>query len=285
VGGTANQVLQKNTATNYDVGWVTPSGGVSGLINKEVLFGGATGLITQDAQFLWDATVKELIVSPTQFAGYDTHIQAGGFWANANANGVPTTTTLGALQYNLDTSAAATYGQFGWYQSSPPLANPVVWTLLASLNKNAFNVTVPTQYKGINFTQLHRSRGSGAGNYTTATGSWVWVDTTNLQVTVTIPTGFYALCMSSGHFFMSGAGNIYVALADGTPSTHVGPSVLTTQTLRTPFAFLGVITGDGLSHTIGLAFAGSGATCTIGNADTDMTPNLVVLILPIFTVF
>ena len=26
-GGTANQVLQKNTATNYDVGWVTPSGG------------------------------------------------------------------------------------------------------------------------------------------------------------------------------------------------------------------------------------------------------------------
>jgi len=41
-GGTSNQVLKKNTSTNYDVAWTTPfDGAYSSLSGKPTLFDGA----------------------------------------------------------------------------------------------------------------------------------------------------------------------------------------------------------------------------------------------------
>jgi hypothetical protein len=282
-GGTAGQVLTKNTATNYDVAWTAPSGGVSGLTAKQILFGATGGTIAQDAQLLWDATVKELVVSPTQTAGYDTHVQQGAFYVNVNASLVPTTTTKDGLQFGMDTGGAT--GTFFWNQASQPLPNPVVWTQLAALNKNAFNVTVPYQYKGTNFTQYAHRQGSGNGtDYSTTSGTYVWVDTSNLQVTVTIPTGFTALVWATGTMSVSTASTGVVAVSDGTPANLVGTSQLVFGTAWVSFCAMGRVTGDGASHTFGLAYAsgGGGPSIKLWNQSYGQV-QMRTLILPMFT--
>ncbi|MBS1532891.1 MAG: SGNH/GDSL hydrolase family protein [Bacteroidetes bacterium] len=68
-GGTAGQILKKNSNTDYDTSWENPpSGGLSGLTPNEVLFGKSDGTLQQDVDLQFDPTTKSLYKNVTASA-------------------------------------------------------------------------------------------------------------------------------------------------------------------------------------------------------------------------
>lgn len=110
-------------------------------------------------------------------------------------------------------------------------------------------------------------QGSGAGNYTTTSGSYAPIDGTNLQKIIVIPVGFKLVVNATGEFQITTGNTGNIAIFDGSTNLQTEQnSNPTASSLTQPFALTSVITGDGNLHTIALEFdSQGGATLTSPN--------------------
>lgn len=125
-------------------------------------------------------------------------------------------------------------------------------------------------------------KGSGSGNYTSASTSYVDVDATNLAYTVTIPTGWkLGICVSGSFFTATSAVAQSLSLLDGSTLVEVPITSATTSTV-TPFSLSWVITGDGASHTVKLQYKTSNAAdaVEIANSSTTIVPTMLFILSP-----
>lgn len=135
-------------------------------------------------------------------------------------------------------------------------------------------------------------QGSGSGtDYTSTSISPVKVDATNLQYTVTIPTGWKLLVQANGIISQSTAVvGVDVALFDG--STAIDTRFLVTSgatSVWTDFSLSAVVNGDGVSHTIALEFDTTTAADAVhiannvvvaGVAGNNYPPKMVFILVP-----
>jgi hypothetical protein len=126
--------------------------------------------------------------------------------------------------------------------------------------------------------------GSGAGSYTTPSTSFVAVDASNLEKTVTIPVGYKLLIYANMTVTnTSSGGYTAVALFDG--STQLVAQVTTITSSGQPGlpgSLDYVVAGDGNPHTIILEFraGGTSGTAYVSNqSGTGSTPNQIANIM------
>ncbi len=134
---------------------------------------------------------------------------------------------------------------------------------------------------------ITQKKGSGAGNYTSASATYVRVDSTNLKFTTVIPTGWKLSANCSGAISsLTAAVNVLFALADGTAdNTGIISASIATPALAggwASFSINTVVTGDGASHTINLQYATTNAldSVTIQNTDTINTVVMAFTLMP-----
>jgi len=135
---------------------------------------------------------------------------------------------------------------------------------------------------------LTLKKGSGAGNYSSASTTFTAVDGTNLTNTVTIPTGWKLGIQVSGAITTSTAiATASVGINDGscsgsTVNLQRTQSVPTAATNPESFSLSSVITGDGASHTINLCYLTSNAadSVTMINSSSDFLPTMVFTLMP-----
>lgn len=126
-------------------------------------------------------------------------------------------------------------------------------------------------------------KGTGAGNYSSSSTTYVQVDGTNLTNTVTIPTGWKLIITAE---FRMGTNTAAVfctaALADGgTVVVETGQQTPAAGTLISS-SLQWVINGDGASHTVDLRFKTSNGAdaVAIGNTNSTDIPVMVFTLLP-----
>src|SRR5262249_5711398 len=125
--------------------------------------------------------------------------------------------------------------------------------------------------------------GSGSGNYTSKSTSYVQVDGSNLAFAVTVPTGWKLLIQASGTARSSSpAAPLSFALADN-------GSVLVEQSLApratgsgAAFGLNWIVTGDGASHAIDLRFkTGNGSSAVnVANSTPTNVPVMTFVLMP-----
>jgi hypothetical protein len=119
-------------------------------------------------------------------------------------------------------------------------------------------------------------QGTGAGNYTTGSLSFVAVDATNLAYTVNLPIGSSLTVRASGTFIPENDASVGLAV-DGT----VVVQVEAVDDVITPFSFDWLLAGDGNSHTVDLRYKGtsSGDTCHVLNSSGNI-PVMIITVQP-----
>lgn len=126
-------------------------------------------------------------------------------------------------------------------------------------------------------------KGSGSGNYTTASTSYVAVDATNLSGSAIVPVGSIALILATGSLGTLTASNTAQAQLqlDGAAAQTANCAGTALLAPGAPFAVLGVIVGDGASHTWELFFKATSASdsATMLNSSADAAPRILVVIL------
>ena len=125
-------------------------------------------------------------------------------------------------------------------------------------------------------------KGTGLGNYTSASTTYVDVDAANLGYTVTIPTGWkLAIQASCSIASLTAPVAVAVALFDSATLVEAftnGPAASNTESA----SLFWVINGDGASHTIKLQFhTGNGAdSVSITNSTATAIPTMVFILAP-----
>lgn len=129
-------------------------------------------------------------------------------------------------------------------------------------------------------------KGSGSGNYLSASTSYVDVDATNLAYTVVIPLGWKLAIFASGDVSAStSVVFVSVCLFDTASSAVLVEENVTPGSAagtNEPFALNYVVNGDGASHTIKLQMKTSNAADSVGmpNNNTTLTPMMVFILSP-----
>jgi hypothetical protein len=122
-------------------------------------------------------------------------------------------------------------------------------------------------------------KGTGAGNYTTASTTYVDVDTSNLScgAAVTIPVGQKLTVIANGNITsVTAAVFVGVSLFDAATlvEVFVTPVVVANNS---PFSISWVIVGDGAAHTVKLQYRTSNASdsAQILNATATQLPSMI----------
>jgi len=126
-------------------------------------------------------------------------------------------------------------------------------------------------------------KGTGAGNYSSASTSDVAVDGTNLAATITIPTGWKLTIMASGGITsLTAIVTVFVGIADGGTVVLTQPVNASGIGNFAPFALIWEINGDGAAHTIDLRYhTSNGAdSVSINNASATQLPTMVFTLMP-----
>jgi hypothetical protein len=127
-------------------------------------------------------------------------------------------------------------------------------------------------------------RGSGAGNYSNATTGFLAIDSTNLDITVTVPVGKLAICSCVGSATAIGAALTnggYVAIFVDSVQQFTDVLFASASAFAQPFALTAVVVGDGASHTFSPQYAAAAASHTTfiyNDASTDAPLHLVLLV-------
>ena len=139
--------------------------------------------------------------------------------------------------------------------------------------------TIQTAASTMGITQ---KKGSGGGDYSTTSASYVDVDSTNLAFTVTIPSGWKLWVTAKFNYLQNTAaafGNI--GILDG---SIIAEETLTTTVVgaRSSGYLQAVITGDGASHTVKLQFKTGNVSDAflISNSNSTQTAFMSFLLLP-----
>lgn len=136
---------------------------------------------------------------------------------------------------------------------------------------------------GTGISTVTLKKGTGAGNYTSASTSDVAVDGTNLAATITIPTGWKLTILVSGSASsLTAAVTIFVGIADGGTVVLTQPILPTLAGNFSPFALAWEINGDGAAHTIDLRYHTTNGldSVTINNAASNQLPTMVFTLTP-----
>lgn len=150
-------------------------------------------------------------------------------------------------------------------------------------NKTLTSPVVNGTPTGTGIPTVTLKKGSGAGTYTSASTTYVQVDSTNLLFTVTIPTGWKLLISSSGRAgTVTAAVAWFVSLADGGVTLVETNGIATGVGVANPFALNWVIAGDGASHTVDLRYKTSNGadSVIIGNGTASDVPTVTFLLTP-----
>lgn len=130
---------------------------------------------------------------------------------------------------------------------------------------------------------LTLKKGSGSGNYSSKSTSYVPVDASNLIYTATIPAGWKLLINASGTASVSsGATSLGIALADN-GAVLVEQSVVPQAVASgSAFALNWIVPGDGASHAIDLRFktGNGGNAVNIANSTSTNTPVMTFALMP-----
>jgi hypothetical protein len=137
---------------------------------------------------------------------------------------------------------------------------------------------------------LTLKKGSGAGNYTTASTTYVVPDSTNLCFTVTIPTGWKLGIQASGSIGTSTAIAVAsAALTDNAACATANAGLLTEAQIdagaigaTAGFSLSWVITGDGNAHNVALQVktaAGADSVLLLNSSATAL-PTMVFTLMP-----
>jgi len=198
----------------------------------------------------------------------------GGSSSNAGAGGAGGSGTITAIAWVSGASVSAgtittgTAGQLAVYGSTG--------TTISG------QTTITAAQNGVTMVQ---KSGTGAGSYSTNSGTLVDVDATNLSYTVTIPVGYKLQIMASACAVGTAGGSNEIDLAITDISTA---TVLTQMSVNpavsggsNPFTLISQLNGDGNSHTIRLQYLSSnGVTSSILNGATNRIPLMDFLLTP-----
>lgn len=157
-------------------------------------------------------------------------------------------------------------------------------------NKSLPSPVINGSPTGTGIATLTLKKGSGAGNYTTASTTYVVADSTNLCLTVTIPTGWKLSVSASGAIGTATAAVLAnIALTDNAAcgTANAGLLVESTETTTAagvlqPFALNWVITGDGAAHNVALQYKTSAGadSATLLNASATQLPVMSFSLMP-----
>lgn len=125
--------------------------------------------------------------------------------------------------------------------------------------------------------------GSGVGNYTTSSASYVDIDGTNLAYTVTVPSGYkihITACLTAQNGTLNDG--VMIALTDSTTILTQQELVMDSATPQVKcIALTYIFTGDGSSHTFKLRYlSDGGGTSTVLNTSSTFTPVMTFLMCP-----
>lgn len=126
-------------------------------------------------------------------------------------------------------------------------------------------------------------KGTGAGNYTSASTTDVVVDGTNLAATITIPLGWKLTIVASGGITsLTAIVTTFVGIADGGTIVLTQPVNASGIGNFAPFTLGWEINGDGASHTIDLRYhTSNGAdSVSINNASSTQLPTMIFTLIP-----
>jgi hypothetical protein len=149
-------------------------------------------------------------------------------------------------------------------------------------NKTLTSPVVNGTPTGTGIPTITLKKGSGSGNYTSSSTSYVDVDATNLAYTATIPTGWKLAVAASGSI-TSNAGQVNVLVSIFDSSTLLETSILPPAAGGlASFALSWVINGDGSTHTIKLQDKTSNGanSVLIANNSATLTPTMVFILSP-----
>jgi len=158
------------------------------------------------------------------------------------------------------------------------------------VNKTLTSPVVNGTPIGTGVATLTLKKGSGGGNYTSASTTYVVVDSTNLCYTVTIPTGWKLSVVARGNIGTSTA--VVAASAaitdNGACATANSGVLVEGQTFGNaagntePFSLGWIITGDGNSHNVALQFktANGADSALILNSSSTLLPTMTFTLVP-----
>ena len=210
----------------------------------------------------------------------------------------PTTVTSPAFASGLSlvSQGGGTITLQAFNTASNLTANVVGDTLTQTLtNKTLTSPTITTPVlngtpTGTGIATITLKKGSGGGNYTTASTTYAVVDSTNLCYTVTIPTGWKLGVDVSGNLGTSTAVvSASVALTDNAACSTANSGILTeAQTFSNAagntegFGLSWVITGDGNLHNIALQFktANASDSALMLNSSATLLPTMKFTLIP-----
>lgn len=154
------------------------------------------------------------------------------------------------------------------------------------LNNNSSIGFQPIAQRGT----LSLKKGSGGGNYTNATTSYTVADSTNLCLTVTIPSGWKLGIVASGSLGTSTAiADSFAAVTDNASCSTANSGILAEAQVDAGtiagfggFTLNSVITGNGAAHSIALQFRTSNVadTANLLNSTATLTPTMSFTLMP-----
>lgn len=135
-------------------------------------------------------------------------------------------------------------------------------------------------------TTMTFKRGSGAGNYTTSSTTYVDMDAANLAYTVTVPAGFKLSITANMSLTptTASATGMYVSMYDTYSSSTLAENQAVCSASQAnsywPIGLSYVLTGDGNSHTIKLQWKSNGSATGCSNSSVTFAPTMTFLMVP-----
>jgi hypothetical protein len=137
---------------------------------------------------------------------------------------------------------------------------------------------------------LTLKKGSGGGNYTSASTTYVVMDSTNLCYTVTIPTGWKLSVTAAAEMNTATAAvTFFLAVTDNAACGTANAGIIAETTAASTgtatdlsMALTTVIAGDGASHNVALQFKTSAGadSVTAVNASASRAPMMTFNLSP-----
>lgn len=160
----------------------------------------------------------------------------------------------------------------GTIAGTPTITTPTLTTPI--INGTSTGTGIPT---------ITLKKGSGSGNYTTSSTSYVDVQTgTELQCVQVIPTGWKLAVSSSGtNFQNTGIADVFMSLFDSATLIEVSQHGATVGD-GVAFALNYAINGDGASHTVKLQYKTTNGSDAAGVSNSSATnaPAMICILLP-----
>lgn len=269
---------------------ITNGGSFNGLFSGNPTFSGVVTFsgslsVSQLALTVATGTPPLIVTSTTVVPNLNVEVINGvAYPAGPSLHSVPVTTASNVVSYKIIPDCQNGAGVLNFTQSTNAFAcgtaSPGAVNCPASASGYALTFTSST-WSCTEIIPPVFKKGTGGGDYSSASGSFVDVDGTNLAYTVTIPTGSNLVIHAAGQISapaVTTSVTTFVAISDGgTPVNQILMQDSNGDPSQTPFAINWVIAGDGMSHVIKLQYkkGGGSASSAIITNSSGIVPTLL----------